>query len=75
MKLVMPQRTGRVLIVDDDEGVRRAFAAILEMRGHDVWTAANADDGLSDLATFRPDAILLDLRMPLVNGFGFLYRL
>jgi len=71
----MPRRTGRLLIVDDDEGVRRAFAGILEMRGHEVRTAATADEGLRDLGGFRPDAILLDLRMPMVNGFGFLYRL
>jgi DNA-binding response OmpR family regulator len=75
MNPAAPHRTGRLLIVDDDEGVRRAFARILEMRGHDVRTAANADDGLRDLGAFRPDAILLDLRMPMVNGYGFLYRL
>jgi two-component system OmpR family response regulator len=75
MNLGMPRRTGRLLIVDDDEGVRRAFAGVLETRGHEVQTAATADEGLRDLGSFRPDAILLDLRMPLVNGFGFLYRL
>jgi DNA-binding response OmpR family regulator len=75
MKLAVPHRTGRLLIVDDDEGVRRAFAGILKMRGYDVRSAATADDGLRDVGAFRPDAILLDLRMPLVNGFGFLYRL
>jgi DNA-binding response OmpR family regulator len=71
----MPPRTGRLLIVDDDEGVRHAFAGILRLHGHDVRAASTADDGLRELASFRPDAILLDLRMPLVNGFGFLYRL
>jgi len=75
MTLAAPQQPGRLLIIDDDEGVRRAFAGILEMRGHDIRTAATADDGMRDLGSFRPDAILLDLRMPLVNGFGFLYRL
>jgi DNA-binding response OmpR family regulator len=66
---------GRLLIVDDDEGVRRTFAAILARIGHEAHTASNADEGLREVGTFRPDAILLDLRMPLVNGFGFLYRL
>jgi DNA-binding response OmpR family regulator len=66
---------GRLLIVDDDEGVRRTFAAILARKGHEMHTASSADEGLREIGTFRPDAILLDLRMPLVNGFGFLYRL
>jgi DNA-binding response OmpR family regulator len=68
-------RAGRLLIVDDDEGVRRTFAAILKRKGHETFTASSSDEGLRDVSTVRPDAILLDLRMPLVNGFGFLYRL
>ncbi len=68
-------RTGRVLIVDDDEGVTQTFAGILRLEGHMVQTAMNAHDGLREAEVFRPDAIILDLRMPLVNGLGFLYRL
>jgi DNA-binding response OmpR family regulator len=71
----MAQRAGRVLIVDDDEGVRRTFAAILKRKGHEAYTASSADEGLREVSVLQPDAILLDLRMPLVNGFGFLYRL
>jgi len=68
-------RTGRLLIVDDDEGVTQTFAGILRLEGHQVRTAGNAQDGLRETEDFRPDAIILDLRMPLVNGLGFLYRL
>jgi DNA-binding response OmpR family regulator len=68
-------RTGRLLIIDDDPGVRQVFAKILRRHGHEVRAAANADDGLHEVRTFAPDALLLDLRMPLINGFGFLYRL
>ena len=68
-------RTGRLLIVDDDEGVTQTFAGILRLEGHQVRTAGNAQDGLREAEEFRPDAIILDLRMPLVNGLGFLYRL
>jgi DNA-binding response OmpR family regulator len=50
-------------------------ARILKARGHDVHTASDADEGLREISPFRPDALLLDLRMPLINGFGFLYRL
>lgn len=68
-------RTGRLLIVDDDEGVTQTFAGILRLEGHQVRTAGNAQDGLREAEDFQPDAIILDLRMPLVNGLGFLYRL
>jgi len=68
-------RRGRLLIVDDDEGVTQTFAGILRLDGHQVRTAGNAFDGLLEAEIFHPDAIILDLRMPLVNGLGFLYRL
>jgi DNA-binding response OmpR family regulator len=71
----MTQQTRRFLVVDDDEGVTQTFAGILRLEGHQVRTASNAQDALREVETFRPDAILLDLRMPMVNGFGFLYRL
>jgi DNA-binding response OmpR family regulator len=69
------RRTGRLLIVDDDEGVTQTFAGILRLEGHQVRTATNAYEGLREVESFRPDAIILDLRMPLINGLGFLYRL
>ena len=68
-------RTGRLLIVDDDEGVTQTFAGILRLEGHQVRTAMTAHEGLREAKAFQPDAIILDLRMPLVNGLGFLYRL
>jgi len=65
----------RILIVDDDENVLQTFAKALSLEGFDVRTAASPLVGLMELETMPPDAILLDLRMPFVNGFGFLYRL
>ena len=70
-----PAQIGRLLIIDDDPGVRQVFAKILRRHGHEVRAAASADEGLQEIRTFRPDAVLLDLRMPMINGFGFLYRL
>jgi DNA-binding NtrC family response regulator len=75
MTIQTMSRTGRLLIVDDDEGVTQTFAGILRLEGHQVRTAHNAQEGLREAEEFRPDAIILDLRMPLVNGLGFLYRL
>lgn len=64
-----------VLVVDDDEGVRLTFTRVLRMDGHRVKVAATAEEALSEVEQERPDAILLDLKMPLINGVGFLYRL
>jgi CheY-like chemotaxis protein len=64
-----------ILIVDDDEGVTQTFARMLRMEGYQVRTAMNAETGLRDVTEHPPDAIILDLRMPLVDGLGFLRRL
>jgi DNA-binding response OmpR family regulator len=64
-----------ILIVDDDEGVTQTFARILRLEGFSVRTAANAESGLLEAESSHPDAIILDLRMPLVDGVGFLRRL
>ncbi len=69
------QDTAKILIVDDDEGVTTTFARMLRLEGFDVRTALNGEMGLREASRSRPDAIILDLRMPLVDGLGFLRRL
>jgi CheY-like chemotaxis protein len=64
-----------VLVVDDDEGVRLLFARALMQDGHAVALAATAEEALHQIEQGRPDAILLDLKMPVINGVGLLYRL
>jgi two-component system response regulator PrrA len=64
-----------ILIVDDDIGVMQTFARMLKLEGYKVLTAMNAESGLRDAEENRPDAIILDLRMPLLDGLGFLRRL
>lgn len=65
----------KILIIDDDETVTETFARMLRLEGHQVRTAPSAELGLREAEHEPPDAIILDLRMPLVNGIGFLYRL
>jgi DNA-binding response OmpR family regulator len=64
-----------ILIVDDDEGVTQTFARMLKLEGFQVRTAINAESGLKVANESQPNAIILDLRMPLVDGLGFLRRL
>jgi DNA-binding response OmpR family regulator len=65
----------RLLIVDDDLSTTQTFAQILTLEGYDVRTAATAESCLREIETAQPDAIILDLRMPFINGLGLLYRL
>jgi CheY-like chemotaxis protein len=65
----------KVLIIDDDVAVTQTFASMLRLEGHEVRTALDAEAGLHQARIEHPDAIIVDLRMPLINGLGFLYRL
>jgi two-component system response regulator MprA len=73
--LNVPMTSARLLVVDDDVVVREMFADALRLEGHTVRTAATAAAALDEVAEWRPDAILVDYRMGLINGLGFLYRL
>ena len=64
-----------ILIIDDDESVTHSFARILRLEGFEVHTAMNGEMGLQEADAAPPDAIILDLRMPLVDGLSFLRRL
>ncbi len=62
----------RILVVDDDEGIRRASQDVLSHFGYEVRTA---EDGFEALAVMRkalPDLIVSDLKMPNMSGFEFL---
>src|SRR5438105_7809863 len=62
----------RILVVDDEEGFRDGVADLLSMEGYAVSVARNAVEAVPMLPDFRPDVILLDLRMPLLDGEAFL---
>ena len=67
------RRTGhRVLIVDDEEGFRDGVADLLGMEGYEVSVARDAVEAVRVLPEFRPEVILLDLRMPHLDGEGSL---
>jgi len=70
-----PRKHATVLLVEDDATLGDAFARVLRAAGYEVWLTAKAEEGLEKVNLLRPDAIVVDFRMPLVNGLGFLYRL
>lgn len=59
----------RILIVDDEDDIREVAQVSLELVGHyDVLTASNGRAGIASARTQRPDAILLDVMMPDLDG-------
>ena len=65
----------RVLIVDDDVEGRELLAEILEREGYAVSKAENGRVALGTLELNSPHLILLDLNMPIMNGYEFMKRL
>lgn len=57
-----------ILVVDDEFGVADVLAAALEDEGYRVLTAANGKQGIERLAESRPDLILVDFMMPVMDG-------
>lgn len=66
---------GRVLVVDDDEVIRRLIAANLTLEGFDVATAVDGQDCLDKAPAIAPDVITLDLMMPRLDGWETALRL
>jgi two-component system, OmpR family, response regulator MprA len=65
----------QVLVIDDDDGVRTAVRRALVLDGHEVTTAESGQAGLDQLAVSAPDAIILDLGLPDIDGMEVCRRL
>ena len=65
----------KVLLVEDDSEVVALLSTALELEGHTVLTAADGAEALRALRADAPDIIVLDLWMPVMNGWEFMSRL
>ena len=70
-----PQSTQAILIVDDDPSITDTFSRLLRLEGFTVYAALSPEGGLEVAADKHPDAIILDLRMPILGGLQFLQQL
>src|SRR5262245_26017460 len=64
----------KILVIDDELGLRQTLSLILADEGHDVAVAPNGAAGLVAAEQDPPDLVLCDVRMPEMDGFGFLDR-
>jgi two-component system nitrogen regulation response regulator NtrX len=65
----------RILVVDDEQGIRAALGQLLEYEGYDVRTASNASDGIAEYQKWRPDLVFMDVKMGGMDGLEALKRL
>jgi DNA-binding response OmpR family regulator len=68
-------KSGEVLVVEDEEDVRRLVRVLLERAGHTVVEAVNGADALVRMQDARPDLIVLDVTMPELDGWQTLERI
>jgi CheY-like chemotaxis protein len=62
---------GGILVVDDDPDLREFLQLMLTSLGFNVTSAANGQEALDDMVNHNPDLILLDMKMPVMNGWEF----
>jgi DNA-binding response OmpR family regulator len=72
---IPPSDRPRVLLVDDEDGIRDALAPFLGRSGFDVTTAADGIEGLAAVGRDRPDLVVLDVLMPGLDGREVLRRI
>ena len=65
----------RVLVVDDEQGIRAALGQLLEFEGYEVRTAANAVDGISEVERWRPHLVFQDVKMAGIDGIEALRKM
>jgi DNA-binding response OmpR family regulator len=65
----------KILVVDDEFGIGEFLRELLSEEGHEVELAMNGNQGLAKVAQEKPDLILLDFMMPVLDGAGMMKRM
>jgi two-component system, NtrC family, nitrogen regulation response regulator NtrX len=65
----------RILVVDDEEGIRGALSQLLEYEGYDVRTASSGADGIAEYTRWRPHLVFLDVKMAGMDGLEALKKI
>ena len=65
-------KNSSILVVDDEDALRTVLSSELTNEGYDVRTAADGDEAITELDKAKYDLVLLDIKMPRMNGFEVL---
>src|SRR4028119_646321 len=65
----LPEKPSLILVVDDDQGMRQLLRRVMEKDGYQVVEAANGEQGLEAYKRLKPNLVLLDALMPVMDGF------
>lgn len=65
--MATPQKT--ILVIDDEESIRAILTKKLEIAGFKVETANNGKEGLEKARTIKPDLMILDIMLPIIDGY------
>jgi two-component system, chemotaxis family, CheB/CheR fusion protein len=65
----------RVLVVDDEAEIRDILSILLSFWGHEVFVAKNGEEALQVVNDFRPDLVVSDIAMPVMDGLEMVRRL
>ena len=64
-----------VLIVDDDTGILETLEYLLLNEGYEVAVAKNGQDAVNQYKETKPDIVLMDIKMPIMNGFSAFFKI
>jgi CheY-like chemotaxis protein len=68
----VPKQPRPILVVDDDPTILATVSETLDLEGYAVVTATNGAEALAAVERDRPSVVLLDMRMPVLDGWGFI---
>ena len=68
-------RKSKILLVDDEPGLRSAVKTFLEDEGFEIFIAVDGEDGWEKAQTIFPDLIISDIMMPRCNGYALLEKI
>ena len=71
----VPEQSRHILVVDDDPTILATVSETLDLEGYPVVTATNGEEALQEVDRSRPWVVLLDMRMPVLDGWGFMQAL
>ena len=59
----------KIVLIDDDSGILETTVDILELAGYKVFTASNGKEGINQVKITKPDVVLCDINMPILDGY------